>query len=82
MQRAAGAARRLAFTSTTMTAAPPARLDGREGLAVLTCPQSVRAINFIELTVHQEQIARIRDFHHVPYFTMDARMSLTEESAT
>lgn len=60
----------------------PARLDGREGLAVLTCPQSVRAINFIELTVQQEQIARIRDFHHVPYFTVDARMSLTEESAT
>jgi RNA polymerase sigma-70 factor (ECF subfamily) len=52
----------------------PARLDGREGLAVLTSAQSVRATNFIELTVHHERIARIRDFHHVPYLTADAHI--------
>jgi RNA polymerase sigma factor (sigma-70 family) len=52
----------------------PARLDGREGLAVQTSADSTRAINFIELTVHQDQIARIRDFHHVPYLTADAQM--------
>jgi RNA polymerase sigma factor (sigma-70 family) len=52
----------------------PARLDGREGLAVLASAQGVRAINFVELTVHQDRIARIRDFHHVPYLTADAVM--------
>ena len=50
----------------------PARLDGREGLAVLASAQSVQAVNFIELTVHQDRIALIRDFHHVPYLTADA----------
>ena len=50
----------------------PARLDGREGLAVLASAHSVRATNFIELTVHEDRIARIRDFHHVPYLTVDA----------
>jgi RNA polymerase sigma factor (sigma-70 family) len=52
----------------------PARLDGREGLAVLASAHGVRATNFIELTVHQDRIARIRDFHHVPYLTVDAAM--------
>jgi RNA polymerase sigma-70 factor (ECF subfamily) len=52
----------------------PARLDGREGLAVLASAQSVLAINFIELTVHHERIARIRDFHHVPYLTAGAHI--------
>jgi RNA polymerase sigma-70 factor (ECF subfamily) len=50
----------------------PATLDGREGLAVLASAQSVRTINFIELTVYQDRIALIRDFHHVPYLTTDA----------
>jgi hypothetical protein len=50
----------------------PAILDGREGLAVWSSAQSARAINFIEITVHQDRIARIRDFHHVPYITADA----------
>ena len=50
----------------------PARLDGREGLAVLHSAQGARVINFIELTVHQDRIALIRDFHHVPYLTADA----------
>lgn len=49
-----------------------ARLEGREGLAVLRSPESAQAINFIELTTEGEHIARIRDFHHVPYFIRDA----------
>ena len=52
----------------------PARLDGREGIAVLPSAQSVHATNFIELTVHQDRIARIRDFHHVPYVMVDAQI--------
>jgi RNA polymerase sigma-70 factor (ECF subfamily) len=50
----------------------PATLDGREGLAVLASAQSARPINFIELKVHRDRIALIRDFHHVPYLTADA----------
>jgi RNA polymerase sigma-70 factor (ECF subfamily) len=50
----------------------PARLEGREGLAVLRSQDSTQAINFIELTTDGEHIARIRDFHHVPYFVRDA----------
>jgi len=50
----------------------PARLEGREGIAVLTSAQSVQVTNFVELTVHRDRIACIRDFHHVPYFTADA----------
>jgi len=52
----------------------PASLDGREGIAVLPSAQSVHATNFIELTVHQDRIARIRDFHHVPYVMVDAQI--------
>jgi RNA polymerase sigma factor (sigma-70 family) len=52
----------------------PARLDGREGVAVLPSAQSVQAINFIELTVHEDRIARIRDFHHVPYLMAEAHV--------
>jgi RNA polymerase sigma-70 factor (ECF subfamily) len=54
----------------------PARLEGREGLAVLRSPHSTRAINFIELTPDGDHIARIRDFHHVPYFVRDADIRL------
>ncbi len=50
----------------------PARLEGREGLAVYRSPDSVQIVNFIELTTDGDHIARIRDFHHLPYFTADA----------
>jgi RNA polymerase sigma-70 factor (ECF subfamily) len=53
-----------------------ARLEGREGLAVLRSPESTQAINFIELTTDGEHIARIRDFHHVPYFVRNADIRL------
>jgi RNA polymerase sigma factor (sigma-70 family) len=50
----------------------PAILEGRQGLAVLPHARSEHAGNFIELTPAGGQIARIRDFHHVPYFMADA----------
>ena len=49
-----------------------ASLEGREGLAVLRSPESSQVVNFIELTADGAYIARIRDFHHVPYFVRDA----------
>jgi RNA polymerase sigma factor (sigma-70 family) len=49
----------------------PARLEGREGLAVLA-PDSERPSNFVELIVQGDRIAGIRDFHHVAYLTADA----------
>jgi RNA polymerase sigma-70 factor (ECF subfamily) len=53
----------------------PAILEGRQGLAVLTSPHDRHVTNFIELTVTGGQIARIRDFYHVPYFTSEARIA-------
>lgn len=53
----------------------PAILEGRQGLAVLASPNDRHVRNFIELTVSGDQIARIRDFHHVPYFTSEARIA-------
>jgi RNA polymerase sigma-70 factor (ECF subfamily) len=53
-----------------------ARLEGREGLAVLRSPGSIQVVNFIELTADGEYIARIRDFHHVAYVVRDADIRL------
>jgi hypothetical protein len=52
----------------------PATLEGRQGLAVFTSRADRHIRNFIELTVSGEQIARIRDFYHVKYFTTEARI--------
>jgi RNA polymerase sigma-70 factor (ECF subfamily) len=60
------------YASQTNWHMVPAGLEGREGLAVLRSPDSTQAVNFIELTTDGEHIARIRDFHHVPYFVRDA----------
>jgi len=49
----------------------PARLEGREGLAVF--PSG----NFVELTVQGERIAMIRDFHHVPYLTAECQPKIS-----
>jgi len=54
----------------------PAKLEGREGLAVFAAPNDPHIKNFIELTVSGDQIARIRDFHHVRYFTREARIAV------
>jgi RNA polymerase sigma-70 factor (ECF subfamily) len=50
----------------------PARLEGREGLAVYRSPSNGQIVNFIELTADGDHITHIRDFHHLPYFTADA----------
>jgi len=60
------------YSSRTHWHMVPARLEGREGLAVLRSPDSTQVVNFIELTTDGEHIVRIRDFHHVPYFVRDA----------
>jgi RNA polymerase sigma-70 factor (ECF subfamily) len=54
----------------------PAMLEGREGLAVFTGPDGRHAVNFIELTTRGDQIAQLRDFHHVPYVMQDAPVVL------
>jgi RNA polymerase sigma factor (sigma-70 family) len=64
------------YSSRTHWHMVPARLEGREGLAVLRSPDSTQAVNFIELTTDGEYIARIRDFHHVPYVVRDADIRL------
>jgi RNA polymerase sigma factor (sigma-70 family) len=48
----------------------PARFDGREGVAVM---HSSNIVNFVELTTEGNRIARIRDFHHVPYLTTEVQ---------
>ena len=54
----------------------PGWLDGREVLAVLRGPRETRPAYFIELTVVDERIAAIRDYHFVPYVARAAAMEL------
>ena len=55
----------------------PAVLDGRQGIAVLTGVGGDQPLRtFIELTVVGERIARIRDFHHVPYLLTEVAGNL------
>jgi RNA polymerase sigma-70 factor (ECF subfamily) len=56
----------------------PATLEGRQGLAVFASGSDRHIRNFIELTVSGGQIARIRDFHHVSYFTHEAAIECAE----
>jgi RNA polymerase sigma factor (sigma-70 family) len=58
----------------------PAHLEGREGLAVVTHAADRHVHSFIELTIGEDGIAGIRDFHHVAYFMQDARISLASET--
>ena len=50
----------------------PAWLEGREVLAVYRNPGDTRPGYFIELTLHDERIAAIRDFRYVPYIAGEA----------
>ena len=54
----------------------PATLEGRQGLAVLTSSTDRHIKNFIEITVSGDRVAGIRDFHHVAYFTSEARIDV------
>jgi len=38
-------------------------------------------VNFVELTTQGERIARIRDYHHLPYFTADAAIVRAQSEA-
>jgi len=56
--------------------AAPGLLDGdREVLAVFRA-DSARPAYFIEVRVDGERVQSIRDFHHVPYVTNEARIAL------
>ena len=48
------------------------RLDGREVLAVHAGENAARPDYFIELVLHDEQVAAIRDFRYVPYIAQEA----------
>jgi RNA polymerase sigma-70 factor, ECF subfamily len=55
----------------------PATLEGREGLAVVSelkgGLEPPASVNFVELTIDGDRIARIRDFHHIPYLTAECQ---------
>jgi RNA polymerase sigma factor (sigma-70 family) len=50
----------------------PARIDGREVLAVFAAPGADRPAYFIEIGFDAGRVARIRDFRYVPYILQDA----------
>ena len=50
----------------------PGWLDGREVLAVHAGENAARPDYFIELVLHDEQVAAIRDFRYVPYIAQEA----------
>ncbi len=54
----------------------PARLEGREVLAVYRAPDDPRPGYFIELSVLGDLVARIRDFRYVDYIARDAEFEL------
>jgi RNA polymerase sigma-70 factor (ECF subfamily) len=66
------------YASRTDWLMVPARLDGRQGLAVLHLS---RIVNFVELTTEGDCIAHIRDFHHVPYLTSEVQPKIATSSA-
>jgi hypothetical protein len=54
----------------------PARLDGREIIAVMHDPRDTRAAYFMELTLVADRVAAIRDFRYVPYIANEAAIEL------
>lgn len=54
----------------------PAWLDGREVLAGFRELHDARPSYFIELTIENGLVARIRDFRYVPYIALDAAIQL------
>ena len=59
----------------------PARLDGREILAVFRKPGDARPGYFVELTLRGERVAAIRDFRYIPYIATEARFAFLEGGA-
>jgi RNA polymerase sigma factor (sigma-70 family) len=54
----------------------PARLDGQEVIAVVRAPGAPHPAYFIDLTVSDGRITRIKDFRYVPYILTDVRLQL------
>jgi RNA polymerase sigma factor (sigma-70 family) len=59
----------------------PARLDGREVIAVWEDPQAVKPSYFMWLEWTDGKISFIRDYRHVPYVVDDAELVLASDSA-
>jgi RNA polymerase sigma factor (sigma-70 family) len=55
----------------------PARLEGREVLAVFHVPSDPHPAYFVELTWTGDRIAAIRDFRYVPYIAREAVFELS-----
>jgi RNA polymerase sigma-70 factor (ECF subfamily) len=56
----------------------PARLDGREVIAVFRSREDERPGYFMELTFEGESVTAIRDFRYVPYVASEAVIQLAE----
>jgi RNA polymerase sigma-70 factor (ECF subfamily) len=54
----------------------PARLEGREVIAVFRAPGDARPGYFIELDTVEGKVRRIRDFRYVPYILQEAQIRL------
>jgi hypothetical protein len=59
----------------------PARLAGREVIAVWEDPQAVKPSYFMWLEWTDGKISFIRDYRHVPYVVDDAELVLASDSA-
>ena len=58
----------------------PARLDGREVIAVLRAPDDARPGYFMEVLFDGGRVVAIRDFRYVPYVARDAVFELATSS--
>jgi RNA polymerase sigma factor (sigma-70 family) len=58
----------------------PARLDGREVVAVVRDPRETRPAYFMELTLAGDLVATIRDFRYVPYIARDAAVQVARST--
>jgi RNA polymerase sigma-70 factor (ECF subfamily) len=59
----------------------PAWLEGREVLAAFRDAGDVQPSYFIEVVVANERVVSIRDYRHVPYIAVDARIELADGSS-
>jgi RNA polymerase sigma factor (sigma-70 family) len=56
----------------------PAWLEGREVLAAFRDRNDAQPSYFIEVVIANERVVSIRDYRHVPYIAVDARLELAE----
>jgi len=56
----------------------PAWLEGREVLAFFRDRDDAQPSYFIEIVMANERVVSIRDFRHVPYIAVDARLELAQ----